>query len=303
MYKLISSDVDNSKYIKALEESNELYNELIKRWTADSLRYFIFYEPLDDKQFKILATALTCSDELLSPMGFKDANLLWFVLCANYANFNKEISLKITSPTHARYLIEECEGDFRKLNLENDHSDKPHKEAYVRFLARHTCLYPDRNLYWEIPVSFYKGTCMVSGEWATFAKVKLDGVEYKIPRSIFIKFFRSSISSGKIAGKSSNDIRLFFDETESEPVWETLKYMGFSLYKKIEMDDNIDYYYDKNEQGLIAHKLNKEAELIKDEEDEIYWKEMGPNTYRFLPRGAEYVPTKPISGIIFVYRN
>ena len=210
MYRLKSSDLDNSKYIDALENNSELFDQICSTWKADTLKFFIYNEELDEKSYQIYATALSCGDSLKVPILESEARMLWFVLSVNYANLNKEFDLKISSPVHAKYLYDLCNGDFRELDLQNDHSEKKHREAYCRFMARHTALFPEKNIYWEIPVSHYKNQCMVSGSWATFAYATIGDQKVKIPRSIFIKFFKNSIIKGKIVGNNSNEIRLFF---------------------------------------------------------------------------------------------
>jgi len=304
MYKLQSSDKTNGHFVAALETNPEFLKELSSKWTPDMLRYFIFHEEVNEKQFKILGSTLSCGDNLGTPLLESEARFLWFVLCVNFAHYNKEIGLKISTPVHAKYLYDLCEGEYKNLDLENDHSEKKHREAYCRFLARHTCLYPEKNIYWEIPVSFYKNHCMVAGAWATFAIATIGDTKVKIPRSIFLKFFASSISEGKVVANDSKEIRLFFDESISEPVWDTLKYMGYNLHSKIIMHDGVDYYYDDNmDKGLCAHLLNKTAVLWQNEEEKVYWNEIQPNTYHYLRRDEEYVPTKPIGNIIYVYKN
>lgn len=303
MYRLKSSDLDNSKYIDALENNSELFDQICSTWKADTLKFFIYNEELDEKSYQIYATALSCGDSLKVPILESEARMLWFVLSVNYANLNKEFDLKISSPVHAKYLYDLCNGDFRELDLQNDHSEKKHREAYCRFMARHTALFPEKNIYWEIPVSHYKNQCMVSGSWATFAYATIGDQKVKIPRSIFIKFFKNSIIKGKIVGNNSNEIRLFFDETETEPLWETLTYMGYELFKKIKIDNNIDYYYDKDEDGLIAHLLNREAQLFENNEESIYWNEISPNTYRYLKPGEDYLPIKKGKQYIYIYKN
>lgn len=304
MYKLQSSDLDNAKYIDALESNIELLTQITTTWRGDSLKYFIYNEELTEKAYEIYATALSCGDRLKEPLLEQEAKLLWFVLSINFLNMNKEIDLKIKSPVHAKYLFDMCNGEFRELDLQNDHSEKKHKEAYCRFLARHSALFPEKNIYWEIPVSFYKKQAMVSGDWATFAFASIGDNKYKIPRSIFIKFFKNSINEGKIVGNDTNDIRLFFDETEEEALWETLKYMGYELFNKIKIDENIEYYYDdKVDVGLIAHLLNQNAKLYENEEESIYWHEVLPNSYHYLNQGEDYLPVKKGNEYIWIYKN
>lgn len=303
MYKLQSSDVNNAKYIEALENSLELL-ENMQQWKGDILKFLIFNEELDEKSYDIYCTALSCGDKIREPIVESEARLLWFVLCTKKAVLDKEFNININSEVHAKTLYDLCNGNFRELDLQNDHSEKKHKEAYCRFLARHTNLFPEKNIYWEIPVSFYKKQCMVAGEWATFAYASIGDNKVKIPRSIFIKFFRNSIYEGKVVGNNSNDIRLFFDETEEEALWETLEYMGYELFSKIKLDPNIEYYYDDStDEGLIAHKLNRNAILYENDEESIYWNEVSPNSFHYLGRGEDYLPIKHGREYIYIYKN
>lgn len=312
MHELRSSDINNSTYIDALNNNSDLVLNMRKAYKDDAsiLEYLIFNNEIDDKSYKILMTALTMGDLFtVSSMDWGDAYLLFFVLNVNRAYYTKELPLRITNRTQAYMVFKECQGNFRDIDIKFSDDGKDHNK-FVKFLARHKVLWPEKNIYWEIPVSFYKNketnenfVFLGGKEWATFAYAQIGDNKIKIPRSLFIKFFQSSMVEGKVVGKTTDDIRLMFDETNSEAVYETLSYMGYSTNEAITNCFEVDYFFDPELDKLCAKPLSKVGNQFFIEDPSFTkWEKLNNNVY-VLYKLIDYIPTNVIEGAaIFIYK-
>ena len=300
MYRLKTSDITNSMIYSQLEEHPELKKKILKSnlTDLDMLLLVICREKITDKGYKTIETILTLGDELKIPMSQKFANLFYFTLNVNYNHYNNKFPMKITNIQHAYMLYTQYEGDFKKIDLKTEGN---HVERFAKFKARHTLLFPEKNLYWEIPISFFSDNgkqqvCLASKSYATYAKCRIfnDGVMYKIPRDIFTLFFEGSFVQGKIVCNNTEEFKALFDETNEKAVKEVLNYCGLNKKYSLDAAENIDYYI---EDGYLTGRILKMPNVFEEDEK---WKKVNLNTYQFL-RKVEYMPTRPKDGHIDIY--
>lgn len=303
MYRLRSSDINNETYIKAFETFDP---ELLNRYRSldiKEIREIIFFSEITDEVYDNGMFALTMCDELKVPVLKREADLLYFVLQVNRAHTNRETSTRITNISQAQLCYDQSSGQFRELTRQMA-PDK--KIRFAKFMARHRCLYPECNIYWQIPVGFFKDgatgktkATIVGANTNPYALISIAnaGIENaQVPRSMFIKFFSKATAEGRVVTDSTDEIRQMFDETLVDEVYEILNYIGLNKFKTIQCCDDTEYYYSDEEKALIAHLLTDEAVIDEcltfNEEEIVYWPQIGFKDYRFLNRGAEYVPFK-----------
>ena len=307
MYKLRTSNITNELYYNKLEQ-NPSIKEKYKNVNLQDVIEVILNDEITDNKLLHCLFVLTMCDELKLPGTQSEAALLFFTLVINRAYDKKEINIHISNLSQAKICFDSCGGSFRDLQLlEEDNKVK----RFTKFNARHRALFPECNLYWELPVAFYKDgntqktIVTIAGSNSPFAFVSIPIIsaeKIQIPRSLYLKFFEASINNNRVYADSTDELKNLFDETIIEPVLNILTFMGYTSTYKIECkNDTIDYYYDSELKHLIAQVLNKDAQLEENEENIDRWKQLTYNKYQYLQSEIEYVPTTPINNQIQIF--
>ena len=322
MYRLKTSDRDNSKLIARFEESPDMYKKLIKAFKdkdENAIKFHIYNTKINDEDYGIFSSLLTLADDFDVPIRRSMAEFLYFVLAVNHEHTVANFPFSINNADYGQFLFEQCKGNFRELDIKNLDDGKEHKEAFLGFTVSPDILFDDFSIEWGIPISHWVDnttkevkTLLAGKTWSTFAKFKFSnepGVEYKIPRDIFFEFFRKTVgndgrvmSAGHDAEESHANFRASYIPAfvkSSRAVIDTLNYIGYKCVKELETDSGIEYFYD---QGLCARILTAGAQLEKDPEDLVFWKETSPGSGVFRYRGyRDYIPTRVLGGKIGIY--
>jgi len=298
MYKLKSSHISNEKYYNQLEGDASLRAKF-KVLDSVTLSEIIFNDQITDNVYRNAAFALTMADEFKVPMLYSEVRYLFFALQVNRLYYEKNTGVKINSLSQAKLMYDETGNSFTEMALEQ--SENSRQIRFERFMARHRIFFPNCNLYWEIPISFYKDgetgqTCVTpAGNVNPYALVSIpaiDSEKFKIPRNIYLKFFLGQHS--KLVCNTTKDIALNFNQLDNELALHVLEFCGYSKRYTITKDENTDYYYDNESRCLVAELLHKDSKVFnfneENEEEAVYWSKMSYNKYFFMKNHKEYVP-------------
>lgn len=298
MYRLKSSHISNEKYYNRLESDLELQSRF-KTLDFNTLSEIIFHDEITPSVYSNAVCALTVSDSSKIPLLFSEARYLFFALQVNRLYYEKNTGVKINSLSQAKLMYDETGNSFTEMALEQ--SDNARQIRFERFMARHRIFFPNCNLYWEIPISFYKDgetgqTCVTpAGNVNPYALVSIpaiDSEKFKIPRNIYLKFFLGQHS--KLVCNTTKDIALNFNQLDNELALHALEFCGYSKRYTILKDENTDYYYDNESRCLVAELLHKDSKVFNsdesNEEEAVYWSKMSYNKYFFMKNHKEYVP-------------
>lgn len=297
MYKLKCSHISNERYINKLDSDLALRKKFLG---LDSfvLSEIILQDEITSQVYTNAVLALTVSDEFKIPMLYSEVKYLYFALLVNRSFYEKETSTHINSLSQAKLLFDETGNSFTELNLKQ--SENKMAIRFERFMARHRILFPECNLYWEIPISFYKDgetgqQCVTpAGNVNPYALVSIPTInsqKFRIPRNLYLQFFLGK--DVKLVCHNTKDIALNFNQLDSDLVLRVLEYCGFNKKFTIKKDENTDYYYNAEDSSLVAELLNKDskpADFSENPDEAVYWSKMSYNKYYFLKNHGEYVP-------------
>lgn len=277
MYKLSSSDLNNDNMIKALEKS-ESANKIRSASSLNKIQYMIFSEDITNEAiYKTALASLTLGDELKIPINKNIVDILYFALCVNSDN---KIGLKITNISQASILYEMYKNDFKKVELE----DNKTRIRFTTLEGYHPVFFPGYSITWKIPVSFFKANDknQVTLSGLNYCIVIINNIEYKIPRLMYQKFFRSSMTKGRLICDTTEEIKDKFDFSNNDALYEIFSYIGYVRKKELQ---NIKLPMGQNfiQEGKIISFPSDKKEM------DIYWQEISSNKYILLPK-LEYVP-------------
>ena len=298
MYKLKCSHISNEKYINKLESDLALRKKYLD---LDSLvlSEIILNDEITPQVYTNSVLALSVADEFRVPMLYSEVKYLFFALLVNRSFYEKETRTHINTLSQAKLLFDETGNSFTELNLKQ--SENKMAVRFERFMARHRNLFPNCNLFWEIPISFYKDgqtgqQCVTpAGNVNPYALVSIPALgteKFQIPRSIYLKFFLDA--EPKLICHQTKEIALSFNQLDSDRVLYVLQYCGYHKRYTIQRDENTDYYYDNESNCLVAELLTKDSKVAifddANEEEKVYWSKLEYNKYFFLKSHKEYVP-------------
>lgn len=298
MYKLKSSHISNEKYYNRLEEDLSLQAKF-KNLDSLMLSEIIFNDEITDNVYRNTIFALTMADEFKVPMLYSEVKYLFFALLVNRKFYEKETKVHINTLSQAKMICDETGNAFMELTLKQ--SENPRQVRFERFMARHRCFFPNCNLFWEIPISFYKDgetgqTCVTpAGNVNPYALVSIPALnteKFQIPRNIYLKFFLGA--EPKLVCHQTKEIALSFNQLDTQRVLDVLQYCGYYKRYSILKDENTDYYYDNDSNCLVAELLSKDSKVAifdeSTEEEMVYWSKLEYNKYYFLKSHKEYIP-------------
>lgn len=284
MYKLKSANQTNDWCIPIILKETDKIIKIKEKASIENIQFLLFNKDIDEKLYKLLTVSLTLGDEIKVPIHKKVADILYFSLCYNY--FIKS-NFKITNLTQASTLYEMYDNDYNKIDIPDD-------ERALRFTtlnAQHNCILDNFILQWKIPVGFFRleGKTKVTLAGTAYCILKIKNDEFKIPRLIFIKFFKESLVKGRLICDSTDELKSKFNLNNFEALEETLNYIGYEKnlkYSNVTLPEH-RYYVEDN---LIYSIGNN---LILEEQD--FWVEITSSKYVLLPN-INYIPIKQKKG-------
>lgn len=316
MYKLRSSDISNEFHVTNLTEHPDKKEILLEKFSKvglTSIRQLILLQHFNEKEYNSCIYYLTLGDELAFPISYKEAQLLFFALVVNRMFYEKEINIHLCEYNQTAVYMELTGGRFREIE-----KAVPTDESIVRYttiIARHKCLFPSFEAHWKIPVSFFKdGNTLKT--MVTFASVhknpyaflsipKLDIVDFKVPKKLYLKFFTNlasiSFRSGFVATDDTSKLKAAFDETVLEPFIQILIMNNFTKYSDIMTHDMTDYYYDSDIDALVGRLMTASSLLdarynnTEQNKTDEKWIRLNEKEYRYLNKGANYLPIRNIA--------
>lgn len=274
MYHLNSSDINNSDVISVAEDNKEKFLDIA---SMNKISYIIFNEKIDSSLFRKLKIFLTLADEFKIPISKNVADVLFFAACVNS---NDKVELTIKNLSQAKTLFDLYENDFKKIQPEEN-------DIRVRFTelkTDHNVLFPGTFVVWKIPVGFFRadGKQSVTLSGSAFCLLDINGEEYKVPRVLFIKFFKESLVKGRLICSSTEEIKEAFNIDDRETLNEVFNYIGLSLRPELKNIQLPLGQYVVNDNKIFCYTKEKVNE---------YWTLVRDNQYVLLPR-LHYVALK-----------
>lgn len=289
MYDLRSSNVTNRKIKSILLEKTEVAEKIKRTASIEKIQYLIFNETIDVELYKTIVASLTVGDELSLPFSKKIADILFFALCVNC---NRKIGLNIRNINQANVLFELYENDYTKVEPE----DNKKIIRFTKLKGNHPIFFSGYFITWKIPVSFFKGSdnkSYVTLSGLNYCIVIINDTEYKIPRSLYLNFFKSSMIRGRITCESTNELKDKFDLANVDALRSVFDYLGFVSKKEL---TNIQIPL-----GIVYVEDNKIYCSTEENKDNIsvYWTNISNNTYVLLPK-YNYIPIKSTNELTLV---
>lgn len=272
MYSLRSGDMTNLKEQEMIrsEDFLEKVEYVKKKITQDNLMYIIF----GSSEIKQSVTiALTLGDELSIPMEKSVADILFFCCCA------KKNGKSIRNITQAYALYKLYENDYSKI----DELEEDEKLRWTLLNGQHSYLLPGYSIKWYIPVSFFSknGERFVTLSGSSYAKMEVNGETFKIPRRLFLNFFKDSMVHGRIIGPDTEYIRSCFDLGDREALMHALNFIGYHDHAGLREIPIPRIIYAQDDKIFCSKNPHS-----------IYWKSLSDHLYVLLPH-CNYVPLCP----------
>lgn len=278
MYRLSCSDITNDESMSLVFKQPDKVKQIKEKASMEKISHLIFNENICDKLHQTLALSLTVSDDLKLPMHEKIAKILFFALCVNSDN---SINFKVKNLTQALTLYELYENDYKSIEIEDDERNL----KFTTLDCQHLNIIKDFLIQWKIPVGYFlaggKRNVTLSG--SAYCIVLIHGIEYKVPRVLFIKFFKNSLVNGRLICSSTDEIKSNFDQNNSEALQQVLEYIGYQKdikYENIAIPQK-DFFVEDN--VIFCVGLNKV--------NETFWITASENKYLLLPF-VKYIPLK-----------
>lgn len=279
MYDLSTSNITNNNIKLSLLKNKDKMEHIKKTASLEKIQYLIFNETINANLYKTIVASLTLGDELIFPFSKKIADILFFALCVNC---NNKIGLKIRNINQANILFELYENDYIKVEPEDN-------KNFIRFTqlkGDHPIFFPGYFIIWKIPVSFFKGKdgkSYVTLSGLNYCIVIINNIEYKIPRSIYLNFFKESMIKGRLVCESTDELKTKFDLNNIDTLKSILDYLGFSFKNDLK---NI-----KLPIGMVYIEDNKIYCITNEDNLDVYWTNISNNKYVLLPKYS-YIPIK-----------
>lgn len=279
MYKLLCGDLNNDYIMKFLRSTPEKAEYVRKTASIEKINYILFNEQMDSKTANLISASLTMADELQIPIDKRVVDILFFVLCNNTQK-NPQLRIKNISQGYALFNL--YKNDYRKIELQ----DNKKLVRFTELIAYHPIFMPGYTITWKLPVSFFKADnkSKVTLSGLSYCIVKINEQEYKVPREIYIKFFKKSMVKGRLVADSTDQIKKMFDLNNKEALKEVLVYLGFTSKKELkELKLPSGALFVENGKIKCAYETNKNNL-------NSYWSKID-NILTLLPK-LDYVPIK-----------
>lgn len=276
MYKLESDDFNNSQDILVGQQSPDKLQILLNRGNFDKWSYAVFHEMSDEKSALNTRIALSFADQWKIPAKKSLVDLLWFSLAVNT---KLDPSVRIRNLHQAAILYELYEGHYKQVSLDPEKD----KFSWTEITCQHPDIFPGYALKWRIPISFFakdgKSQCTLSG--LNYGEVEIFGEIRRIPRKIFVQWFKDKMVKGRIIGDDSEYVKSCFDRSNRDALRSCLEYLGLHASQDL-----------KGVSIPMGHSFIQERKLIYVgglvPNESHLWEQIG-QTWVLLPR-AEYIP-------------
>lgn len=286
MYHLSSGKISN-EFIKLSIVKNEKRSEEIRNTASiEKISFLIFNEiNMEESLYITIVASLTLADELALPFSQEIANILFFALCNNF-NYTLNAFL-IKNINQANALMNLYENDYTKIELE----DERNGIKFTELKGKHNILFPGFYISWKLPVSFFKaeGKSNATLSGLAYCIMVSNNVEYKIPRIIYIKFFKETLIKGRLICESTDELKIKFNLENKEALQEVFNYCGFVVKRELQdIAIPLGIIIIEDEKIICCTHMNSK-------DISIYWKSIGSNNYILLPR-YNYIPLKNNNG-------
>jgi hypothetical protein len=281
MYDLKSDKVNNIKIKEMIAnpKNQDSVNKIRQTGSIEKVSYIIFNEDIDKRMFILASATLTLGDELKLPIEKNMADLLFFTLCANA---NSDVNMHIKNISQANILFKLYENYYTAINIQSNKSNVRFTELKSNF----NYFFPGYTVEFKIPVAFFraKGKNYVTLSGLTYCEFIVNHQTYKIPRVMYLKFFKDSLVKGRLICESTDDLKSKFDINNREVLEDILQYIGYSRktnLQKITLPVGTTFVDD----GKIFSVAQFENDL------NIYWTKIKESEYILLPK-LDYVPIR-----------
>lgn len=285
MYSLSSAEMSNEFIKESIVKNKNRSEEIRNTASIEKIQFVIFNEDggkIEENLYRTIVASLTLADELRMPFSKNIADILYFALCANYDDKIAKVA-KIRNINQANILYKLYENDYSKIELE----DERNSVRFTELKGKHSILFPGFHILWKLPVSFFKagGKSNTTLSGLAYCLMIVNSKEHKIPRSIYIKFFKESLIKGRLICESTDELKTKFNLENKEVLKEVFNYCGFAAKRELQ-DIVIPLGIIRVEDEKIVCSTNESFETIS-----IYWKPISDSTYILLPKYG-YIPLK-----------
>lgn len=311
-YNLSSGEIDNNESKILISKFPEKTELLKKSGSQEKIAFLIFNDNITDELFKTLSVSLTISCDFKLPIQKHMADLLFFTLCRNYecCKTGKKEN-RICNFTQANTLYELYEGDYSKIEEINDEDNRRFRFTTIK--GRHNILFPGFNIVWKIPVGFYRdpktNENKVTLSGLAYCELEINSETYRIPRKMYIQFFKENLQYGRLICNSTDEIKSMFNQNDNDSLFEIFKYLGYHIKQNFKNIPLPSWNYDKNiyDNRIVKQLFLEENKIccyiggagiseeyfdnIKNNVD-VYWKPMNNldnRRYILLPE-YNYIP-------------
>ena len=282
MYNLSSGEMTNEAIKMSIQRNKIRAEEITNTASIEKIQFVIFNDDITESLYRTIIASLTLADELCLPFSKRIADILFFSLCANY-DIKISKMARIKNINQANTLYELYKNDYTKIELE----DERNSIRFTELKGKHSILFPGFYITWKLPVSFFKadGKSNATLSGLAYCILMVNSNEHKIPRSIYIKFFRESLIKGRLICDSTDELKSKFNLENNEALKEVFNYCGFVTKRELQ-NISIPLGIIMVDDGKIICSTNEDIKNIG-----IYWKIISDNTYILLPK-YDYIPLK-----------